>query len=199
MDPTTFAFAGSPYLPLALGFFGLGTGYFVWGGQALFHVPKSSPEVNRTMGLWGFWMPGFCQFATGVYLFVGLTWFNVFGATAPVYMAALAFTVYGIHWFAMAHRRFIGASEQPDAWMAIAFAFVSLLGVLVFAAAHDTPVEILFIALLVIYLTEIPGRFLNSASLARLTGLWQFLTGFWLMYLCYATTFNLALGAHWWL
>lgn len=78
------------------------------------------------------------------------------------------------------------------------FAFVSLLGILVFAAAHDTPVEILFIALLVIYLTEIPGKFLNSASLARLTGLWQFLTGFWLMYLCYATTFNLALGAHWW-
>jgi hypothetical protein len=138
-------------------------------------------------------MPGFCQFATGVYLFVGLTWFNVFGGTAPLYMAALAFSV------AMAHRRFIGASEQPDAWMAIAFAFVSLLGVLVFVAAHDAPVEILFIALLVIYLTEIPARFLNSGSLARLTGLWQFLTSFWLMYRCYATTFNLALGAHWWL
>jgi hypothetical protein len=42
------------------------------------------------MGPWGFWMPGFMQFITGVYLMVGLTWFNVFGAaknTTPDYMA----------------------------------------------------------------------------------------------------------------
>jgi hypothetical protein len=54
-------------------FFGLGTGYFIWGGQALFDYPKASPEVDRTMGMLGFWMPGFCQFLTGVYLIVGLT------------------------------------------------------------------------------------------------------------------------------
>jgi hypothetical protein len=39
-----------------------------------------------------------------IYLFTGLTWFNVFGNAAPLYMTALAFTAYGIHWFAMAHR-----------------------------------------------------------------------------------------------
>jgi len=56
----------SPFWPIAIGFFGLGTGYFIWGGQALFGYLQSSPEVDRTMGLWGFWMPGFCQFLTGV-------------------------------------------------------------------------------------------------------------------------------------
>ena len=109
------AFASSPFVPIAIGFFGLGTGYFVWGGQALFGYPKGGPEIDRTMGLWGFWMPGFCQFLTGVYLIVGLTWFNVFGSAAPHYMAGLAFTVYGIHWFAMAHRRYVGSSATPDA------------------------------------------------------------------------------------
>ena len=41
-------------------------------------------------------MPGFMQFITGVYLLVGLTWFNVFGKEAPLCMAGLAFTAYGI-------------------------------------------------------------------------------------------------------
>jgi hypothetical protein len=56
----------------------LGTDYFIWGGQALFGFPTTSPEVNRTLGLWGFWMPVFMQFLTGIYLLTGLTWFNVF-------------------------------------------------------------------------------------------------------------------------
>lgn len=43
-------------------------------------------------------------------------------------MAGLAFTAYGIHWFAMAHRRYIDASAAPDGWMAIAFLFISILG-----------------------------------------------------------------------
>jgi hypothetical protein len=92
-----FSFAASRFVPVAVGFFGLGTGYFIWGGQALFGFPKTSTEVNRTMGMWGFWMPGFMQFITGIYLLVGLTWFNVFGNAAPLYMAGLAFTAYGIH------------------------------------------------------------------------------------------------------
>jgi hypothetical protein len=61
-------------------------------------------------------MPGFCQFLTGVYLIVGLAWFNVFGNAAPLYMAGVAFTVYGIHWFLMAHRRYTGSSAAPDGW-----------------------------------------------------------------------------------
>ena len=73
----------SVFVPVAIGFFGLAVGYFVWGGQALFGFPKDTPEVNRTMGLWGFWMPGFMQFITGVYLTVGLSWFGVFEKTRP--------------------------------------------------------------------------------------------------------------------
>ncbi len=76
---TTFAFAPSVYLPIAIGFFGLGTGYFIWGGQALFGFPADNPETNRTMGMWALWMPGFMQFLTGIVLLIGLTWFNVFG------------------------------------------------------------------------------------------------------------------------
>src|ERR1700738_4239957 len=114
---TQFVFPPSAFVPLAIGFFGLGTGYFIWGGQALFGYPKPSVEVNRTMGMWGFWMPGFMQFITGIGLLVGLTWFQVFNKppaeTSPLYMAGLAFTAFGIHWFAMAHRRFIGASDLP--------------------------------------------------------------------------------------
>src|SRR5580704_15987353 len=71
MEPHVFMFANSPFVPVAIGFFGLGTGYFIWGGQALFGFPKTSPEVNRSLGLWGFWMPGFMQFLTGIYLLTG--------------------------------------------------------------------------------------------------------------------------------
>src|SRR5712672_2442781 len=90
MGTQAFSFATSRFVPVGIGFFGLGTGYFIWGGQALFGFPKASPEVNRTMGMWGFWMAGFMQVITGVYLLVGLTWFNVFGNVAPLYMAGLA-------------------------------------------------------------------------------------------------------------
>src|ERR1700751_6199391 len=98
METRAFSFAASRFVSGAIGFFGLGTGYFIWGGQALFGFPKNTPEVNRTLGLWGFWRPGFMQFLTGVYLLTGLTWFNVFGKGAPLYMASIAFTSYGIHW-----------------------------------------------------------------------------------------------------
>src|SRR6201993_1402900 len=181
METQAFSFAASRFVPVAIGFFGLGTGYFIWGGQALFGFPKSSPEVNKTMGMWGFWMPGFMQFITGVYLLIGLTWFNVFGDVAPLYMAALAFTAYGVHWFAMAYRRYIGSSDQPDGWMAIAFLLLSILGIGVFRRAEDIPVMILFVGLALIYLLEIPTRLLGWRPGARLVGLVQVLTGIWLM------------------
>ena len=50
------------------------------------------------------------QFITGVYLLIELTWFNVFGDVAPL-LAGLAFTVYCIHWFAMAHLVCHGSSS----------------------------------------------------------------------------------------
>ena len=188
----------SVYVPLAIGFFGLGTGYFVWGGHALFGFPKEeTPEVSRTMGLWGVWMPGFMQFITGVYLLVGLTWFQVFKG-APLYMAALAFTAYGVHWFAMGHRRFIGSSALPDAWMAIAFLILSVLGVVIFLDVNDIPVAIVFIGLSLIYLTEAPTRFSVLPIGARIVGLWQVLTGLWLMYLTWAVALNLSVGMKLW-
>ena len=201
---TTFAFAPSVYLPIAIGFFGLGTGYFVWGGQALFGFPAESPEVNRTLGMWALWMPGFMQFITGIILIIGLTWFNVFAkagsaSTSALYMAALAFTAYGIHWFAMAHRRFIGSSALPDAWMAIAFFVLSVLGVIVFIAASDIPVAIVFIGLSLIYLSEFPYRFGILPMGGRLVAIWQLLTGIWLMYMTWSTVVNFALGWKWWL
>jgi hypothetical protein len=194
MSTQTLSLTQSPFVPVAIGFFGLGTGYFVWGGQALFGFPKSSPDVDRTLGMWGFWMPGFLQFLTGVYLVVGLTWFDVFGNAAPLYMAGLAFTAFGIHWFAMAHRRYIGSSSAPDGWMAIAFLFLSALGIDVFFHAGDTPVMLIFVGLALIYLVEIPTRFLSWNAGGRLVGLLQLVTGIWLMYCTYTTVIHLALG-----
>lgn len=198
MGTQTFTFASSQFVPVAIGFFGLGTGYFIWGGQALFGFPEPSPEVDKTMGMWGFWMPGFMQFITGIYLLVGLTWFDVFGNAAPLYMAGLAFTAYGIHWFAMAHRRYVASSDQPDGWMAIGFLFLSILGVDVFRRAGDIPVMIIFVGLTLIYALEIPTRLFSWRSGGRLVGLLQVVTGIWLMYCTYAITVNLALGAKAW-
>jgi hypothetical protein len=195
---TSPVFTESPYLPIAIGFFGLATGYFVWGGQALFGFPKETPEGNRTIALWGVWMSGFMQFITGIYLTVGLTWFGVFDKAAPLYMAALAFTAYGVHWFAVAYRRYIGGNPGPEGWMAIPFSLIGILGALVFFSAGDAPVGILFIGLALVYLTEIPTNFGVFSGGKRLIGFWQVLTGIWLMYLTYGVTMNLALGKHWW-
>ena len=199
MEAHVFTFASSPFVPIAIGFFGLGTGYLIWGGQALTGFPKTSPEVNKSLGLWGFWMQGFMQFLTGIYLLIGLTWFNVFGHAAPLYMAALAFTAYGIHWFAMAHRRYINSAVELDGWMAIGFLFLSLLGVDVFARSGDIPVMFIFVGVTLIYAVEIPTRLLGWDLGTRLIGLFQFVTGSWLMYCTYAITVNLALGAKAWI
>ena len=197
-DAAAVAFETSKYWPVAIGFFGLGTGYLVGGGEALFKFPPSTREVEKSMALWSFWMSGFMQFITGVMLMVGLTWFGVFDNAPPLYMAALAFTAYGVHWFAVAHRRYVGASPVPEGWMAIAFLLLSVLGVMVFYQAGDIPVCILFIGLSLVYITEIPTRLGGFPAGERLIGLWQVLTGLWLMYLTYGVVFNLALGRHWW-
>jgi hypothetical protein len=98
----------------------------------------------------------------------------------------------------MAHRRYIEASAGPDGWMAIAFLFLSILGVDVFRRAGDTPVMIIFVGLSLIYAVEIPTRLFSWSRGARLVGLLQFVTGIWLMYCTYAITVDLALGAKVW-
>ena len=98
----------SPFPPLALGFMGLGTGYMIYGTQELFSYPELDERVDFATGMWGIWMPGFMQFVTGIYLFVGLTLFGTFTKAPPLYMAALAFTAYGVHWFAIGWNRLLG-------------------------------------------------------------------------------------------
>ncbi|MBM7554843.1 hypothetical protein [Thalassobacillus pellis] len=189
----------SSFVPLAIGFFGLGTGYLIWGGQALFGIPSGDESDNKTLGIWGIWMPGFMQFITGVYIMIGLTWFQVFTNKPAHYMAGLAFTAYGIHWFALGLRRYKGLKDTADGWMAIAFLIISLLGMWVFFGVGNIAVAILFIGLSLIYLTEIPARFGGSTGLGKLVGTWQLLTGLWLMYLTCAVTLNYTISAGWWM
>ena len=42
------------------------------------------------MGTWGIWLPGFCQFVAGLYIFIALVWFESL-KTPSLFTAALAF------------------------------------------------------------------------------------------------------------
>ena len=50
---TTFTFAESAFVPLPVGFFGLGTGYLIYGAQKLFALPERSRSVDLSTGIWG--------------------------------------------------------------------------------------------------------------------------------------------------
>lgn len=185
-------FASSAFAPLALGFFGLGTGYLIYGPQELFHWPVRNESVDKSTGVWGIWLPGFCQLVTGIILFVGLTWFQVF-KDAPLYMAALAFSAYGIHWFALGYNRWQGVDPRTNAGMSVAYTVLSVLGFVVFFVAGDWPVGLLFVGLTLIYISD----FFHSIGQAwgeRSLGLWHLVTGVWLMYLTFATALNFSLG-----
>ena len=193
---TIVSLPASAFPPLALGFFGLATGYIIYGPQELFGFPKKEAQVNLATGVWGIWMPGFLQFLTGTYLFVGLAWFHTFTA-GPLYMAALAFTAYGVHWFAIGYNRARGADPRPNGFMAVSFSFISLLGLIVFYHAGDWPVGTLFVGLLLVYLSDIAATFKIGGEMGeRALGLFHLLTGLWLIYLMYAATLNFALGFH---
>ena len=102
------------------------------------------------------------------------------------------------HWIVLGLRRYTGSDHGPEAWMAIPLLALSVLGVISFGKAGDTPAMILFIGLTLIYITEIPARFLNSKSWEKGTGFFQLINGIWLLYLTYGVTLNLANGMHWW-
>lgn len=191
------AFPRSSFTPVAIGFFGLGTGYLIWGGQALFGFPKRSEEVDQATGHWGRTMPGVLQIITGLTILLGLTVFPVFAYEPTEYMAALAFTAFGVHWLSLGRARMMGAATTPDAWMAIGFLLLSILGAIVFGDAGNYPVMILFIGLALIYASEIPTRFEVWPAGHRVVGFWQVVTGVWLMYLTYAEVAELALGRDW--
>lgn len=190
----TFAQSGFP--PLALGFFGLGTGYLIYGLYELFGWPPKDERTDRALGVWGIWMPGFCQFLTGVILLVGLTWLQVFTASPPLYMAALAFSAFGIHWFAMGWNRYRGNDGRTNAGMSLAFMVLSAIGATVFFKASDWPVGLVFVGLFAVYFFD----FFFSVGVAvaeRAMGLVRLLVGAWLMYLTYAVAVDFALGWHW--
>ncbi|HEX7106915.1 MAG TPA: hypothetical protein VF218_13190 [Acidothermaceae bacterium] len=189
----------SDFAPLAVGFFGLGTGYLIYFSQELFGWPARDERVNAATGVWGIWMPGFMQLLTGTYLFVGLAWFHTF-REKPLYMAALAFTAYGVHWFAIGYNRAKGVDPRPNAGMTVAYTIISVLGIVVFFKASDWPVGLLFIGLTLIYVSDF---FASAIGLLpetmnkmgeRSLGLWHLLTGLWLMYLTWATALNLSNG-----
>lgn len=192
------SFPTSAFPPIALGFFGLATGYLIYGPQELFHSPARDEKVDLGTGIWGIWMPGFLQFLTGTYLFAGLAWFHSFSA-GPLYMAALAFTAYGVHWFAIGYNRARGADPRPNGYMAIAFTAISILGAAVFFTAGDAGVGGLFIGLTLIYLSDIMATFkLGAAGMGeRLLGFLHIGTGIWLLYLMFGVTLDFAVGAKW--
>lgn len=204
------AFATTTFAPVVLGFFGLGTGYLIYGPQELFRFPERNLSVDRSTGIWGIWLPGFCQFVTGVYLFVALTWFESLRAPA-LYMAALAFSAYGIHWFVMGWNRYQGNDIRPDGLMSISFTIISVLGMVVFFSVNSWPLGVLFTGLTGVYLSKIFASFRigvrePAAGTAdekapapnnpgeRALGFFHIITGLWLMYLTFATTLNISLN-----
>jgi cation transport ATPase len=176
---------------------GLGTGYLIYGPQELFHFPKRDERVDFATGMWGIWMPGFMQFITGVYLFLGLTLFGTFKA-APLYMAALAFTAYGVHWFAIGWNRLRRADPRVNVGMAVSFLAISVLGIIVFFKADDNPVGGLFIGLACIYFSDIFAS-MGSGIGERALGFFHIGTGLWLFYLMYADILDAVLGYKLWI
>lgn len=190
----------SPFVPIAVGFMGLGTGYLIYGPQELFGYPKRSEKVDFATGMWGIWLPGFMQFFTGVYLFFGLT-LGTFTA-APLYMAALAFTAYGIHWFAIGWNRLHGADARVNAGMAVGFLIISVLGIIVFFKAADPAVGGVFIGLTCVYVVDFFASL--KADLPKIgnpaekaLGFFHIGTGLWLLYLMWAVVLDTALAWTW--
>lgn len=192
----------SPFPPLAVGFMGLGTGYLIYGPQELFGYPKRDESVDFGTGVWGIWMPGFMQFITGVYLFLGLTLFGTF-KEPPLYMAALAFTAYGVHWFAIGWNRIRRVDARVNVGMAVAFTVISVLGIIVFFKSSDAPVGGLFIGLTCVYVSDffasIKADRPGIGNLGeRALGFFHIGTGLWLMYLMFAVVLNFTLGYSLW-
>jgi hypothetical protein len=187
----------SPFPPLAVGFFGLGTGYLIYGTQELLSYPARDDRVDFATGMWGIWMPGFMQFIAGIYLFAGLTLFGTL-KTPALYMAALAFTAYGVHWFALGWNRLHGADSRVNVGLCVAFLLISILGIIVFFNVGDQPVGGVFIGLACVYAAEFfaslkPDLPRLGGVAERVLGFFRLGTAFWLMYLVFAVALNFVL------
>jgi len=120
----------------------------------------------------------------------------------PLYMAALAFTAYGVHWFAIGWNRLRQADPRVNVGMTVAFTAISVLGIIVFFKAGDYPVGGVFIGLTCIYVSDFFAslradlpKFGNPAE--RALGFFHLGTGFWLFYLMFAVTVDFALKWTW--
>ena len=113
-------------------------------------------------------------------------------------MAALAFTAYGVHWFAIGWNRLHGSDTRIQIGMAVAFLLISILGIIAFFGAGGDPVGGLFIGLACVYAAEflaslkpdLPGP---GALGERALGFFHITVGFWLMYLMFAVVLNTVL------
>ncbi|MGH3283429.1 MAG: hypothetical protein ACRDPD_01870, partial [Streptosporangiaceae bacterium] len=123
-----------------------------------------------------------------------LTLFGTF--KAPLfYMAALAFTAYGVHWFAIGWNQLRRADARANVGVTVAFTFISILGIIVFFKGGDDGVGILFCGLTAIYVSDFfasiqadigrPGHLGEKAL-----GAFHIATGFWLFYLMFADILN---------
>jgi hypothetical protein len=108
-------------------------------------------------------------------------------------MAALAFSAYGIHWFAIGYNRMKGNDPRPNAGMSVAFFIISVTGLIVFFAAGDWAVGLLFVGLALIYASDFfasTGKQFGERAL----GFWHIVTGLWLMYLMIGVALDFSLG-----
>jgi hypothetical protein len=89
----------SPFGPVAIGFFGLATGYFIWDGQALFGFPKQSRGQPHA-GLVGFLDAGLMQFLAGICLLTDLVQYvRQSGSTVHGWISLHRFTAFtGSRW-----------------------------------------------------------------------------------------------------
>jgi hypothetical protein len=129
-------------------------------------------------------------------LFIGLTWLQVFTKSPPLYMAALAFSAYGIHWFAIGWNRYANHDPRPNAGMCVAYMVISAMGATVFFHAGDWPVGLLFLGLFAIYFADFFAA-IGVALGERALGFFHLATGCWLMYLAFATAVDFSIGFTW--
>ena len=91
---------------------------FFLNHAGFFRFPKENNDnINHAMGLWGIFMPGFMQFIAGTYIFLFLMIRRPPRSTPILYMAGLAFTSYGVHWFALGYNKYKGADTTVDGFM----------------------------------------------------------------------------------
>lgn len=188
----------APFLPpLAFGYFGLGTGYLIWAGAELSGRPiVRGPGFDRAMAYWGCALPGGLEIIAGLTLLVGLTLVPSFTGTSVLYVSALGFLAFGIHWFAVGARRATGADPTPEGFMAIPFTWLALIGTFAFLSASDLPFAIAFAFIALVFVSDIATRLFGAPAGPRAQAILQLLGGLWLMYLTFAITLDYAVGSH---